>query len=119
MDLWNRIAAFACERDFFEFSRRVNSAVAEGRARPVETDPNYGRAMIYGGRWISCERTGEVWRLVEPQPPFMGLWEPVLIAGISPTSPACAEARRQDAAPARPRAVADRIPVHRRRPEAS
>lgn len=78
-----------------------------GEAGEVNVDPNYGRAMIYGGRWISNTETGEVWRLVEPQEPFMGLWEPVLIAGLNPSgmnkpAPTRIERGSADRTPSRP-----------------
>ncbi len=34
--------------------------------------------MIYGGRWFQDIETGAIWRLVQPDPPFRGLWEPVV-----------------------------------------
>ena len=75
---WERIAGFVDVKAFYSYQRCVDEAVAAGAAKEVEVDSNYGRAMIYGGRWFEDPLTGEVWRLVEPQPPFMGLWERVL-----------------------------------------
>jgi len=40
-------------------------------------------AQHYGGvgglaeNWFKCKTCGEVWRLVEPDPPFKGMWCPV------------------------------------------
>lgn len=29
-------------------------------------------------KWYSCEKCHQVWRLVDPDPPFTGVWERVL-----------------------------------------
>lgn len=40
-------------------------------------------AQRYGGvggldeNWFKCKKCGEVWRLVEPDPPFKGMWSRV------------------------------------------
>ncbi len=36
--------------------------------------------MIYGGRWFCCCECGKIWRLIPPDYPFKGLWEPVVAA---------------------------------------
>ena len=45
----------------------------------IETsiDPNYGPGEVYGGRWFEDSATHEVWRLIPPDYPFKGVWEPV------------------------------------------
>jgi hypothetical protein len=50
----------------------------DGDVREIKVDENYGRGLIYGGRWFEDVDTNEVWRLVPPDFPFKGLWEPVL-----------------------------------------
>ena len=46
-------------------------------AEEVMPDPNYGRGEICGGRWYRNIETGQIWRLIEPDFPFRGLWEPI------------------------------------------
>ena len=47
-------------------------------AKELPAEPLYGKGMIYGGRWFRDVETGAVWRLVAPDPPSRGLWEPVV-----------------------------------------
>jgi hypothetical protein len=61
-------------RSFVDF---VEGHVKAGNLKEVPADPKYGRGEIYGGRWFKDTRTGETWRLVPPDYPFKGLWEPV------------------------------------------
>ena len=88
---WKRIHGFDDPPHFYRFQRAIDEAIQRGVVREVEMDSNYGRALIYGGRWFENPTNGEIWRLVEPEPPFMGLWERVLgysvTAEESPTEP--------------------------------
>jgi hypothetical protein len=51
--------------------------VAPGDAIERTVDPNYGKGMIFGGRWFEDRGTKEIWRLAPPDFPFRGLWEKV------------------------------------------
>jgi hypothetical protein len=54
-----------------------------GTAVELAADPQYGRGMIYGGRWFQDVKTRAIWRLVAPDSPFRGLWEPVIRACLN------------------------------------
>jgi hypothetical protein len=74
---WEEIHGFESPGEFERFVAFMERQVAGGSAAEVATDPRYDRGKILGGRWFQNTETGEVWRLVPPDPPFRGLWEPV------------------------------------------
>jgi hypothetical protein len=77
MTIWEEIHGFASPGEYDRFVEFIHGQVASGHAEQVEVDENYGRGEIYGGSWFRDTESGEVWRLVPPDPPFRGLWEPV------------------------------------------
>jgi hypothetical protein len=78
MTTWEEIHGFTSLGEYDRFVKYIHDQVASGHAEEVEVDDDYGRGEIYGGRWFKDIETGEVWRLVPPDPPFRGLWEPVV-----------------------------------------
>ena len=58
--------------------RYIEDQVSAGITRECDVDPRYGKGMIFGGRWFEDIETREIWRLVPPDFPFRGLWEPVI-----------------------------------------
>lgn len=77
MNDWYEIDGFVSPGEFDRFVGYLREQVASGMAEEVPVDPCYGPGEIYGGRWYRSLATGEVWRLVPPDPPFTGLWERV------------------------------------------
>lgn len=75
--VWEEIHGFASPGEFSRFVQYIDGQVRTGHARELVPDPNYGRGEIFGGRWFEDVESGEVWRLVPPDIPFKGLWEPV------------------------------------------
>jgi len=78
MNTWEEIDEFTSLGEYDRFVKYIQGQVASGHAEEVEVDENYGRGEIYCGRWFKDVGTGEVWRLVPPDFPFRGLWEPVV-----------------------------------------
>jgi hypothetical protein len=72
------IHGFNSPGEFNRFSTMIDDEVRSGAMMEIEPDPNYQRGQLYGGRWFRVKKTGEVWRLIAPDYPFLGLWEPVL-----------------------------------------
>ena len=75
--VWEEIHGFESPGEYDRFVRYIENQVKSGHAREVAVDPDYGRGEIYGGRWFEDLDAGAVWRLVPPDFPFRGLWEPV------------------------------------------
>lgn len=61
---------FAGGRDFDSFSAKLK---AEPLLIPVPVKIPYSTVGLLE-RWYQCSRCSIVWRLVEPDPPFPGLW---------------------------------------------
>jgi hypothetical protein len=79
--VWEEIHGFDSPGEYQRFVRYIGQQVAAGSALELPADPLYGKGMIYGGRWFQDVDTGAVWRLVPPDFPFRGLWEPVVASG--------------------------------------
>jgi hypothetical protein len=77
MSVWDEIHGFMSPGEFKRFVQYLEGQLASGVVREQPADPLYGKGMIYGGRWFQDIETGAIWRLVPPDPPFRGLWEPV------------------------------------------
>lgn len=80
MLVWEEIHGFASPGEYKRFVQYIEGQVASGIARELPPDAQYGKSMIYGGRWFQDAQTGAIWRLVAPDPPFRGLWEQVVSA---------------------------------------
>jgi hypothetical protein len=80
MSVWEEIDAFASPGEYERFVEYIEGHVSSGIAKELPADPEYGKGMLYGGRWFQDVESGAVWRLIAPDPPFRGLWEPVVPA---------------------------------------
>jgi hypothetical protein len=78
MSRWFEIHGFSSLAEFDRFAEYLRREKSSGVAEEVAVDEDYGRGEIYGGKWFRDCDTGEVWRLVPPDPPFLGVWERVL-----------------------------------------
>lgn len=77
MNTWEEIHGFISLGEYEKFVKYICDQAVLGYAEEVKVDNNYGQGEIYGGRWFRNIDTGEIWRLVSPDPPFHGLWEKV------------------------------------------
>lgn len=78
MNQWYEIHGFTSPGEFDRFVEYLRTQVRSGVAEVTDANPEYGRGEIFGGSWYRHVASGEVWRLVPPDPPFSGLWERVL-----------------------------------------
>ena len=72
-----QIHGFTGRTEYDRFVQFIESHVEAGNLIEVVIDKDYGRGQIYGGRWFRDSVKSAVWRLVPPDFPFRGLWEPV------------------------------------------
>lgn len=72
---WDQIHGFRSPGEFNRFVKWIEGFVSEGLISEVHNVEKY-----YGGspweRWFQC-KCGRKWRVVEPDPPFLGVFEPV------------------------------------------
>lgn len=81
--VWEEIHGFDSLSEFKRFVIYIEKQVDSGYAEELEVNNQYGKGEIYGGRWFKDCDSGEIWRLIEPDFPFRGMWEPV----VPPTCP--------------------------------
>jgi len=74
---WKRISCFNSPGEYKLFCKYIHYNIKDGLAEEIKPDPDYGEGQVYGGRWFKNKSTGEIWRLIEPDFPFKGLWEKV------------------------------------------
>jgi hypothetical protein len=77
MMVWEEIHSFNSLGEYARFVEYIERQVNVGQVRELEPDKNYGKGEIFGGRWFEDINTGDTWRLIPPDIPFRGLWEPV------------------------------------------
>ena len=79
---WEEIHGFDSPNEYARFIDYIESQIRAGYVREICPNDNYGKGEIYGGRWFENMQTGEIWRLVPPDIPFRGLWEPVDVKSL-------------------------------------
>lgn len=77
MSTWEEIHGFQSPSEYGRFVQYLEGQIIDGYIEEIAANPAYGRGEIYGGRWFRNLQTGEIWRLVPPDFPFRGMWEPV------------------------------------------
>ena len=75
--MWEEIHGFVNPNEYDKFVEYIEKQIDIKMVQEIETDQNYGKGEIYGGRWFKNLETGYVWRLIPPDIPFKGLWEQV------------------------------------------
>jgi hypothetical protein len=74
---WEEIHGFQSTAEYKRFVAYIEREVEQGLAEEGPVDPDYGAGMLFGGRWFRDTESGTIWRLLPPDVPFRGLWEPV------------------------------------------
>jgi hypothetical protein len=69
------IHGFNSPTHFDEFCRRIEAAIEAGELTPTPVGERYGSVM-FEETWYQ-DRRGQIWRLVSPEFPFKGIFEPV------------------------------------------
>lgn len=75
---WEEIRGFESAKELERFLAWLSAQIDAGVTESIAvTAPSVD--LIYGleERWYRCVQSGEVWRLVLPQSPFRGSWEPL------------------------------------------
>ncbi len=69
------IRAFDSPGHFQNFRESIEGAIASGQLTPVAVEVPYG-SLMFNEEWFRTD-AGQVWRLVEPDFPFKGVFEEV------------------------------------------
>lgn len=79
--VWEEIHGFASPGEYDRFVRYIENQVKSGEVEELPSNSIYQKGQIYGGRWFRDIESGHIWRLVKPDFPFKGLWEPI-VSGV-------------------------------------
>jgi hypothetical protein len=74
---WEPIDGFRSPGEFELFESWIADRVADGTAARIPVDPAWKDANPLVEEWYRCIQTGEVWRLLRPDPPSRGSFAPV------------------------------------------
>lgn len=74
---WQAVDGFRSENEYRRLRARVLDQVREGIAEETPIVSRYAESDLLDEEWFRCTQCQVVWRLVGPDPPFTGLFEPV------------------------------------------
>ena len=73
---WTVIEGFRSDEDYEQFRARIIDQVKSGLVTEERVGKPYS-GIDWDEHWYRCAATKKTWRLVAPDPPFNGLFEPV------------------------------------------
>ena len=73
---WKVIEGFASDLEYESLRARIAQQVESGLAKEERVKKRYS-GIDWDEHWYRCAATKETWRLVAPDPPFNGIFEPV------------------------------------------
>ena len=76
-DFLEEIHGFNSLFEYEKFQEYLNHQINNKFLKEIRVNQNYEKGLVYGGKWYKCFGCHEIWRLVEPDFPFRGLWEKV------------------------------------------
>lgn len=74
---WDPIHDFRSYAEFDRFVEWMNTQIASGIAEEISVSSHYIGSTSLSEKWFKHVGSGIVWRLVWPDPPFTGVFEPV------------------------------------------
>ena len=76
---WEPIDGFRSPGEFERFEGWLADRVADGTAARIPVDRARKDANPLFEEWYRCTETGQVWRLLRPDPPSRGSFVPVVV----------------------------------------
>ena len=73
---WEQIDHFRSPGEYQNFVKWINEQVTNCRAIEVPVEECFDNSS-FDERWFTCISCNRKWRLVAPDPPFYGLFEPL------------------------------------------
>jgi hypothetical protein len=76
---WEEIHGFETPGEYQRFIQWSNDQIKEGAIEATPVKQPYGGSGFpqFKECWFQCRSCGAAWRLVAPEPPFRGVFEPV------------------------------------------
>lgn len=75
--IWEEIHGFQSLGEYQKYVLYIEGQVQTGYAIEITPLSDYHKDFVFGGRWFEDIDSGQKWRLVPPDFPFRGLWDPV------------------------------------------
>jgi len=72
---WVAVVAFSSFEDYERLRRSITGQVKGGEAEERRVRKPYSGLETLDEHWYRCRATGDIWRLVAPDPPFPGIFE--------------------------------------------
>jgi hypothetical protein len=73
---WKVIESFGSDEEFERFRKRILVQVESGLVQEERVRNRYS-GIDWDEHWYRCATSKQTWRLVAPDPPFNGIFEPV------------------------------------------
>lgn len=77
---WEKIDNFRSPSEFKRFTQWLDERIRDGEAKEVSVQSPYAGATSLQEKWVVHVESGDIWRLVWPDPPFVGVFEPVKLS---------------------------------------
>lgn len=74
---WQRVDGFLSMSDYLAAQASLRAQVQNGLVEERKVRKPYSGLQTLDERWYKCKANGEVWRLIAPDPPFPGIFEPI------------------------------------------
>ena len=74
---WQPVVHFGSLQEYEDLLKSIGAQVASGAASDKALDSTRAWGSAWDEKWFQCVETGEVWRLVGPDPPFRGIFKPL------------------------------------------
>ena len=74
---WKPTDGFQSFSDYQRLLSTITEQVRAGQAHETKVRKPYSGLQTLDERWYRCPSSGETWRLIAPDPPFPGLFQPV------------------------------------------
>jgi hypothetical protein len=74
---WKAVERFNSFEAFDSVKQSIGQQVASGLAKEVKVRKPYSGLETLDEHWYKCGESGEIWRLIAPDPPFPGVFQPV------------------------------------------
>ena len=74
---WEVVRAFESHSHYENLRQSLEQQVKTGHAKRRPVRRPYSGLETLNEQWYKCESSGELWRLIAPDPPFPGLFDRV------------------------------------------
>jgi len=74
---WKPVDGFGSLADYERLRSSINQQIKAGQAEQRRVGKPYSGLQTLDEHWYRCRATGQIWRLIAPDPPFPGIFERV------------------------------------------